>query len=103
MAAPYARELGEEDALGEVRRILAEGNGANRMRAAHAGGGMRGVLELLVRETAEEPGRGRPGAGAGGRRGRRVTGRSIPRSSDPTPASRRRRRRRRRRTSTAAG
>jgi carboxylate-amine ligase len=53
MAAPYARELGEEDALGEVRRILAEGNGADRMRAAHAGGGMRAVLELLVRETAE--------------------------------------------------
>jgi carboxylate-amine ligase len=53
MAAPYARELGEEDALGEVRRILAEGNGADRMRAAHAAGGMRGVLALLVRETAE--------------------------------------------------
>jgi carboxylate-amine ligase len=53
MAAPYARELGEEDALGEVRHILAEGNGADRMRAAHRDGGMRGVLELLVRETAE--------------------------------------------------
>jgi carboxylate-amine ligase len=53
LAAPYARELGEEDALGEVRRILAEGNGADRMRTAHRDDGMRGVLELLVRETAE--------------------------------------------------
>jgi carboxylate-amine ligase len=51
IAEPYARELGEEDALGEVRRILAEGNGATRMRAAHATGGMRAVLELLARET----------------------------------------------------
>jgi carboxylate-amine ligase len=53
LAAPYAAELGEEDALSEIRRILAEGNGATRMRAAHAEGGMRGVLELLARETAD--------------------------------------------------
>jgi carboxylate-amine ligase len=53
MAAPYARELGEDDALAEVDRILVEGNGAARMRGAHASGGMRAVLELLVRETAD--------------------------------------------------
>jgi carboxylate-amine ligase len=53
MAAPYARELGEDAALTEVRRILAEGNGAARMRGAHASGGMRAVLELLVRDTAD--------------------------------------------------
>jgi carboxylate-amine ligase len=53
LAAPYARELGEDGALDEVRRILAEGNGAERMRRAHAEGGMRGTLELLARETAE--------------------------------------------------
>lgn len=33
-------------------RILREGNGAERMRAAHARGGMPEVLALLVRETA---------------------------------------------------
>jgi carboxylate-amine ligase len=53
MAAPYARELGEDAALTEVRRILADGNGAARMRGAHASGGMRAVLELLVRDTAD--------------------------------------------------
>jgi glutamate---cysteine ligase / carboxylate-amine ligase len=53
LARPYARELGEEDALSEVERILAEGNGAARMRAAHARGGMPAVLELLARETAD--------------------------------------------------
>jgi gamma-glutamyl:cysteine ligase YbdK (ATP-grasp superfamily) len=52
IARPYARDLGEADALHEVERILAEGNGATRMRAAHAVGGMRGVLELLARETS---------------------------------------------------
>jgi carboxylate-amine ligase len=52
LARPYARELGEADALHEIDRILAEGNGATRMRAAHDKGGMRGVLELLARETA---------------------------------------------------
>src|SRR3954452_17337701 len=50
---PYAVELGEADALSEIDRILAEGNGARRMRAAHKRAGMRGVLELLARETAD--------------------------------------------------
>jgi glutamate---cysteine ligase / carboxylate-amine ligase len=53
LARGYAAELGEDDALSEVHRILAEGNGADRMRAAHADGGMRGVLERLVAETTE--------------------------------------------------
>ena len=52
VARPYAEDLGEADALHEVERILAEGNGADRMRAAHRRGGMRAVLELLARETA---------------------------------------------------
>jgi carboxylate-amine ligase len=52
LARPYAAELGEADALHEVDRILAEGNGAERMRSAHARGGMRAVLDLLVRETS---------------------------------------------------
>jgi glutamate---cysteine ligase / carboxylate-amine ligase len=52
LAGPYAAELGEDDALQEVRRILAEGNGAARMRGAHERGGMRAVLELLAMETA---------------------------------------------------
>ncbi len=53
MARPYATDLGEADALSEVDRILAEGNGAMRMRAAHERSGMRGVLQLLARETAD--------------------------------------------------
>jgi carboxylate-amine ligase len=53
VARAYAADLGEDDALHEVDRILAEGNGAARMRAAHERGGMRAVLELLVRESAD--------------------------------------------------
>jgi glutamate---cysteine ligase / carboxylate-amine ligase len=53
VARTYAEDLGEADALSEVDRILAEGNGATRMRAAHERAGMRGVLELLARETAD--------------------------------------------------
>ena len=52
-ARPYARALGAEAALEEVERILRDGNGAERMRAAHAEGGMARVLERLVAETAE--------------------------------------------------
>jgi len=44
--------LEEPDALEEVERILREGNGADRMRAAYAEGGMRALLERLVAETA---------------------------------------------------
>ena len=47
------RPRGGEDALDEVDRIGHEGNGADRMRAAHAEGGMRAVLERLVAESAQ--------------------------------------------------
>jgi glutamate---cysteine ligase / carboxylate-amine ligase len=53
LARPHARELGSEDALDEVERILRDGNGAARQRAAHGRGGMRAVLELLAAETAQ--------------------------------------------------
>ena len=55
----FQRRLGADGlgvrpgALEEVERILRDGNGAERMRAAHAEGGMARVLERLVAETAE--------------------------------------------------
>ena len=51
LARPYARELDGEDALEEVERILREGDGASRMRAAHASGGMDEVLARLAQEA----------------------------------------------------
>jgi glutamate---cysteine ligase / carboxylate-amine ligase len=51
-ARPFAREVGSEDALAGIERILAEGNGADRQRAAFARGGMAAMLELLVTEAA---------------------------------------------------
>jgi glutamate---cysteine ligase / carboxylate-amine ligase len=51
LARPFARELDGEDALEEIERILREGGGADRMREAHAAGGMDGVLSRLVEET----------------------------------------------------
>lgn len=53
-ARPYARELGSDAALEEVERLLVEGNGAMRQRGAYARGGMPGVLDSLVRETAAQ-------------------------------------------------
>jgi carboxylate-amine ligase len=53
LARPYARANGDEDALLEVHRILRDGNGADRMRSAHAAGGMRSVLGRLIGATAE--------------------------------------------------
>ena len=53
-ARPFARDLGSEDAFDGIDRILAEGNGADRQRAAFARGGMAAALELLVTES-EEP------------------------------------------------
>ena len=52
-----ARELlgdlrGEDPALEGIERILADGGGADRQRAAHARGGMPGLLSFLVGETA---------------------------------------------------
>src|SRR5919108_611051 len=43
LARPYARDLGGDDALEEIERVLRDGNGADRMRAAHAAGGMPAV------------------------------------------------------------
>ena len=51
-ARPYARDLGSADALDEVERLLAEGNGATRQRRAFARGGLPAVLADLVAETA---------------------------------------------------
>jgi carboxylate-amine ligase len=50
-------ELGHEDpALEGVERILAGGGGAARQRAAHARGGMPGLLRFLVDETERPAG-----------------------------------------------
>jgi carboxylate-amine ligase len=46
---------GDDPALDEVERILREGGGADRQRAAFARGGMPAVLELLAAETAADP------------------------------------------------
>jgi carboxylate-amine ligase len=51
LARPYARDLDGEDALEEIERVLREGGGADRMRAAHAAGGMPGLLARLADET----------------------------------------------------
>jgi carboxylate-amine ligase len=53
LARPHARELGSDAELDEIDRILREGNGADRQRAAHESGGIPSVLEQLVDETAE--------------------------------------------------
>jgi carboxylate-amine ligase len=53
LARSAARELGADGPLEEAERIMREGNGADRMRAAHARGGMAAVLAALVAEAAE--------------------------------------------------
>ena len=52
---PVARELGDEEALDGIDRILRDGGGAARQRAALAEGGMPGMLRLLVSTTASRP------------------------------------------------
>jgi carboxylate-amine ligase len=52
-ARRHARDIGAEDALEGVERILAEGNGSDRMRAAFERGGMEAVLRLVAAETGE--------------------------------------------------
>jgi carboxylate-amine ligase len=52
-ARPHARAVGADAALEEVERILRDGNGADRMRAAHAEGGLPRVVERLIAESAE--------------------------------------------------
>ena len=51
-----------EAALEEVERIVRDGNGADRMRAAHAEGGMPRVLQRLIAESAEPLGVPAPAA-----------------------------------------
>ncbi|QEC46714.1 YbdK family carboxylate-amine ligase [Baekduia soli] len=53
-ARPFAAELGSEEQLGLVERLLTEGGGADRQRAAHARGGMPGLLRHLAAETAHD-------------------------------------------------
>lgn len=53
--APIAEWLGCVAELEEVRRVLLEGNGAPRQRAAYAAGGLPGVVSMLHRETHGEP------------------------------------------------
>jgi carboxylate-amine ligase len=48
---PFAGELGADAALEGVERILREGGGAARQRAAHARGGMPALLDELARAT----------------------------------------------------
>ena len=50
-ALSLARAYARDDALEEVERILREGGGADRMRAAHAAGGMDEVLARLAGES----------------------------------------------------
>jgi glutamate---cysteine ligase / carboxylate-amine ligase len=50
--SPAARELGGERALGGIERLLIQGGGAGRQRAALEKGGVEAVLDQLVRETA---------------------------------------------------
>ncbi len=50
-ARPYADELGGEDALEEIERILGEGNGAEGQRRVHGEGGMEGLLADLAKRT----------------------------------------------------
>jgi gamma-glutamyl:cysteine ligase YbdK (ATP-grasp superfamily) len=52
-ARPHAAALGFGDELGEVQRIMSEGNGADRQRAAFAVGGLDSVCRALIRETRE--------------------------------------------------
>ena len=53
--AGHAREAGSLDALEGVERILREGGGAARQRAAARRGGMKELLAQLVRDTGEDP------------------------------------------------
>jgi carboxylate-amine ligase len=55
LVRPRARELGCDGALDGIERLLAEGNGADRQRRAHANGGITDVLAQLAAETARPP------------------------------------------------
>jgi glutamate---cysteine ligase / carboxylate-amine ligase len=49
---PYARELGGEEALGAVDRILREGNGAEEQRRVEHQVGIKGLLVTLIERSA---------------------------------------------------
>jgi carboxylate-amine ligase len=51
-ARPRARELGSDAALEGIERLLRDGPGSKRRRAAHAEGGMAALLAQAVEETA---------------------------------------------------
>jgi len=53
-ARPYAEDLDGPGALAEIERILVEGNGADRQRAAFERGGIPAVLEYLAEATAAD-------------------------------------------------
>lgn len=50
-ARPYAADLGGEDALEEIDRILSDGNGADRQRRVHEQDGMGALLRDLAERT----------------------------------------------------
>jgi carboxylate-amine ligase len=50
-ARPYARQLGGEDALDEIERIVREGNGADDQRRVHECAGMDGLLAWLAERS----------------------------------------------------
>jgi carboxylate-amine ligase len=52
---PYARELGGEEALGVIDRILREGNGAEEQRRVERQIGIGGLLARLIERSAVEP------------------------------------------------
>jgi carboxylate-amine ligase len=53
-ARPYAADLGGAAALGEVERILTDGNGADHQRRAFERGGIAAVLDYLATATAAD-------------------------------------------------
>ena len=78
---PFARELGDEDALDGIERILEQGGGAGRQRRAHALGGFHEVLATLVADTGGGPRRHSSARrGSGSTRDRSVTSSGSPRS-----------------------
>jgi glutamate---cysteine ligase / carboxylate-amine ligase len=48
---PYAKQLGGADALEEIKRIVSEGNGADRQRRVHEERGIDGLLSDLAERT----------------------------------------------------
>lgn len=59
---PYARELGSDEALTEIERILREGNGAEEQRRVHRAVGMDGLLDHLAKRTRDQLSNQAPGA-----------------------------------------